>query len=103
MAHWRDVLKIPMLEVQYEALVADQEGMTRTLLDFCGLDFNERCLRFYEAQRVVRTASYDQVNRPIYASSVGRYRGFEQHLGPLKTALAEGGWTDQDLARAAAG
>ncbi|MHC4208547.1 MAG: tetratricopeptide repeat-containing sulfotransferase family protein [Planctomycetota bacterium] len=95
MAHWRDVLKIPMLEVRYEALVADQEGMTRRLLDFCGLAFDEKCLRFYEGDRVVLTASYDQVNRPVYSSSVGRYRNFEPHLGPLKTALAEGGWTQE--------
>jgi tetratricopeptide (TPR) repeat protein len=95
MAHWRDVLKIPMLEIRYEALVADQEGETRRLLDFCGLDFDERCLRFYEGKRVVLTASYDQVNRPVYSSSVGRYRNFEKHLGPLKAALAEGGWTEE--------
>ena len=47
MSHWRDVLEIPMLEVQYETLVTDQETITRQLLDFCGLDFDERCLRFY--------------------------------------------------------
>jgi tetratricopeptide (TPR) repeat protein len=99
MAHWRDVLKIPMLEVRYEALVADQERMTRRLLDFCGLDFDERCLRFYEGERVVLTASYDQVNRPVYSSSVGRYRNFEKHLGSLKAALAEGGWSEEALAR----
>ncbi|MHC4429874.1 MAG: sulfotransferase family protein, partial [Planctomycetota bacterium] len=102
MTHWRDVLKIPMHEVRYEALVADQEGETRRLLDFCGLDFDERCLRFYERERVVLTASYDQVNRPVYTSSVGRYRNFDKHLGPLKVALAEGGWTEEALARATA-
>ena len=78
---------------QYEALVADPETVTRTILDYCSLDFDEKCLRFYEDKRTVLTASYDQVNRPIYSSSVGRYRGFEHHLGPLKDALAEGGWS----------
>ncbi|MHC5006721.1 MAG: tetratricopeptide repeat-containing sulfotransferase family protein [Planctomycetota bacterium] len=97
MAHWRDVLKIPMLEVPYEAVVADQERLTREMLEFCGLDFDERCLRFYEGERPVLTASYDQVNRPIYSSSVGRYKNFEKHLDPLKTALAEGGWTDEPV------
>jgi len=101
MAHWRDVLKIPMLDIQYETMVNDQEGMTRRLLDFCNLDFDERCLRFYESGRVVLTASYDQVNKPVYSSSVGRYRNFEKHLGPLKEALAEGGWTEEAFERAA--
>jgi len=90
MAHWRDVLEIPMIEVQYETLVADPETLTRAILDFCGLGCDERCRRSYENKRTVLTASYDQVNQPIYSSSVGRYRGFEHHLGPLKEALAEG-------------
>ncbi|MHC4220310.1 MAG: tetratricopeptide repeat-containing sulfotransferase family protein [Planctomycetota bacterium] len=101
MAHWRDGLEIPMLEIQYETLVSDQETLTRKILDFCGLDFDEQCLRFYEGDRISLTASYDQVNRPIYSSSVGRYRGFASHLGPLKDALAEGGWTEEALDRAA--
>ncbi|MHC4709747.1 MAG: tetratricopeptide repeat-containing sulfotransferase family protein, partial [Planctomycetota bacterium] len=101
MAHWRDVLKIPMLEVQYETLVSDQDALTRKMLEFCELEFDERCLRFYDGKRLVLTASYDQVNRPIYSSSVGRYRGFESHLGPLREALAEGGWTKDALERAA--
>ena len=82
MAHWCDVLKIPMLEVRYEQLVADQEGHTRRIIDFCGLDWDDRCLRFYEGDRVVLTSSYDQVNRPIYTSSLGRHRNFDSHLGP---------------------
>jgi tetratricopeptide (TPR) repeat protein len=97
MAHWRDVLKIPMLEVAYEAMVAQQEEMTRRIIDFCGLDWDDACLRFHEQKRVVQTASYDQVTQPVYSSSVGRYKGFEQHLGPLKEVLAEGGWTQEAL------
>jgi len=95
MRHWRDTLEIPMLEVQYEAMVADQEATTRRLLDFCGLDFDERCLRYYDVGGPVQTASYDQVNRPIYSSSVGRHKNFEKHLRPLTEVLAEGGWTDR--------
>jgi tetratricopeptide (TPR) repeat protein len=95
MHHWREVLGIPMLEVPYEALVADQEPWSRRIIEFCGLDWDDRCLRFHEGARVVQTASYDQVTKPVYASSVARYRGFEPHLGPLKEVLAEGGWTDQ--------
>jgi tetratricopeptide (TPR) repeat protein len=95
MRHWRETLEIPMLDVEYEAMVADQEGTTRRLLEFCGLDFDERCLRYYEVGGPVQTASYDQVNRPIYSSSVGRYKNFANHLGPLTEALARGGWTDE--------
>jgi tetratricopeptide (TPR) repeat protein len=91
MGHWRDRLEIPMLEVAYEALVADPEPWTRRIIEFCGLDWDDGCLRFHEGGRVVPTASYDQVTRPVYTTSVGRYRGFEPHLGPLTDALAAGG------------
>ncbi len=91
MAHWRDVLDIPILEVTYETMVAEPEPTTRRLLEFCGLDWDDRCLRFHERKRRVQTASYDQVTRPIYSSSVARYKAFDTYLDPLKTALAEGG------------
>lgn len=91
MAHWKRVLAIPILEVHYEELVSDQERVTRQILDFCGLAWDPRCLRYYEHSRAVQTASYDQVTRPIYSSSVGRYKPFEKHLGPLKDELARGG------------
>jgi hypothetical protein len=94
MRHWRDELEIPMLDVPYEGLVSDPEAWTRRIIEFCGLPWDDRCLRFHQRRRVVKTASYDQVTRPIYTSSVGRYKGFEPHLGPLKRVLAEGGWTE---------
>ena len=56
--------------------------------DFVGLEWDARCLRFYETTRVVNTANYDQVRQPIYTRSVGRWRHYERHLGPLKEALA---------------
>ncbi len=87
MDHWRRVLPEPPLEIQYESLVADPEGLTRAILDFLGLPFDEKCLRYWESGRVARTASYDQVNRPIYTGSVGRARRFERHLAPLREAL----------------
>ena len=77
--------------MHYEELVSDQEGVTRQILDFCGLEWDPRCLRYFEHTRVVQTASYDQVTRPIYSSSIGRYKPFEKHLGPLKDELARGG------------
>lgn len=88
MRHWRDVLDLPILDLSYEDLVADLESTSRKLVDFVGLDWDPRCLRFYEADRLVSTASYDQVRQPIYERSVGRWRHYEDHLGPLREALA---------------
>ena len=87
MRHWQAVLTIPILEVNYEEVVRNPEAITRTLLAFCDLEWDEQCLRFYENKRVVNTPSYDQVRRPIYKNSVERWRHYEHHLGPLKTAL----------------
>lgn len=87
MAHWRKVLPSPVLEVPYEALVADQEAWSRKLVDFLGLPWDERCLAFYKKERLVRTASFWQVRQPIYATSVGRWRHYARHLGPLFAAL----------------
>ena len=87
MAHWQSVLDTPMLEVRYEELVDDLEGHARRIIDFCGLQWNEACLRFHASGRVVTTLSYDQVRQPVYRSSVGRYKGYERHLAPLREAL----------------
>jgi tetratricopeptide (TPR) repeat protein len=90
MRHWKEVLGIPMLEIDYEALVADQENVTRGLLDYCGLEWNEQCLRFHDNRRAVATSSYDQVRRPVYSRSVGRWRNYEPWLGPLIESLGTG-------------
>ncbi len=87
MAHWQAVLDNPILELQYEDLVADQECETRRLLEFCDLDWDERCLKFYDTERAVLTASNWQVRQPIYTSSVERWRHYQQWLGPLLTVL----------------
>jgi Tfp pilus assembly protein PilF len=88
MAHWRAVPPPEaMLEVPYEALVADLETWARRLVAWCGLDWDEACLKFHQSGQAVRTASLAQVRQPIYASSVGRWRRFERHLGPLLEAL----------------
>jgi tetratricopeptide (TPR) repeat protein len=87
MAHWRAVRPLPMLEVVYEELVADVEGVSRRLVEFCGLPWDERCLRFYENPRAVRTVSKQQVRQPVYRSSVQRWRRYGAHLGPLIEAL----------------
>jgi len=87
MQHWKNVLQIPVLEVCYEDLVADQETVSRTMIDFCGLEWDAQCLRFFENRRVVNTVSYDQVRRPIYTTSVGRWKNYEAYLGPLIKTL----------------
>jgi tetratricopeptide (TPR) repeat protein len=91
MKHWRSALPLRMLQLNYEDVVADLESQTRRILEFLGLSWDERCLRFHESDRVVNTASREQVKRPIYASSVGRWRHYEQHLGPLREALQASG------------
>ncbi len=91
MDHWRTLPGLRMLEVSYEELVADTEAGARRIIDFIGLPWDDRCLRFYENARVVSTASVDQVRRPIYTSSVARWRRYERHLGPLRQALREAG------------
>jgi Flp pilus assembly protein TadD len=87
MAHWARVLPGPSFELPYEELTANQEEVSRRLVAFCGLEWDERCLRFHDTRRTVRTASALQVRRPMYRSSVGRWRRYEAHLGPLLEAL----------------
>ena len=88
MAHWRAVLPPGvMLEVQYEELVADFENHARRIVEFCGMDWDPRCLAFYETKRPVRTASVTQVREPIFTRSIGRWREYERWLGPLFDAL----------------
>jgi len=89
MAHWIRVLPLSIFELRYEELTADQEGVSRRLLAFCGLDWDARCLRFNETARAVQTASALQVRRPMYRSSVGRWRHYEAHLQPLLQALGQ--------------
>ena len=88
MQHWRTVIRLPMLEVQYQDLVADQERVSREIIAFCDLPWDERCLRFHETGRVVHTLSYDQVRQPLNQRSVGRWRHYDRFLAPLKKHLA---------------
>lgn len=87
MAHWKSALRIPMLEVQYEDLVENQEKISREMVDFCGLEWHDQCLSFHETKRITKTFSYDQVRRPIYKKSVARWKNYEQFLGPLLNEL----------------
>lgn len=89
MRHWREAVSLPILDVSYEALVEDPEAITRDMLAFCGLEWDDRCLRYYESRRFINTLSYNQVRKPIYKSAVQRWRHYEAYLDPLKKALAD--------------
>lgn len=87
MAHLDAVLPGRVHRVIYEQMVADPEAETRALLEYCGLPFEEGCLRFYENDRAVRTASSEQVRQPIFKDAADHWRRFEPWLSPLKASL----------------
>jgi tetratricopeptide (TPR) repeat protein len=89
MAHVDTVLPGRVHRVIYEQLVADPEAEVRRLLDHCGLAFEDGCLRFYENPRAVRTASSEQVRRPIFTDATDHWRHFQPWLGPLIEGLGE--------------
>jgi tetratricopeptide (TPR) repeat protein len=93
MQHWDEVLPGRVLRVQHEDVIEDLEGSVRRMLDFCGLGFEPACLEFYRNERSVRTASSEQVRRPINKEGVDQWRNFEPWLEPLKDHLRTGSST----------
>ena len=89
MRHWDEVLPGKVLRVQHESVVEDLEGNVRRILDFCGLEFEPAGLAFWKTERSVRTASSEQVRRPIFKEGLDQWRNFEQWLGPLQAALGD--------------
>ena len=89
MAHWEAGLGGRLLTLDYEALVADPEPLTRTMVAHVGLEWDDACLRPHEVARTVRTASAWQVRQPVYRRSAGRAQRYEQFLSPLREALGE--------------
>lgn len=89
MAHWSNVLPLPMHEVRYESLVENQEDETRALLEFLSLPFDDRCLRFHETARVAITSSSEQIRQPMYATAVSRKDHYEKHIERLRELLEE--------------
>ena len=87
MHHFDAVLPGKVHRVLYEDMVRDTEGQVRALLEHCGLEFEAACLRFYDNERSVRTASSEQVRQPIFTTGLEQWRHFEPWLGPLKTTL----------------
>ncbi len=89
MEHWHAVLPLEIHEVQYEKLIADQEAVSRRLIDYCGLPWDESCLEYYKNDRPVQSMSNWQVRQPIYTDSIQRWKHYEKHLDELKEMLAE--------------
>jgi Tfp pilus assembly protein PilF len=88
MRHWATVLPETFITIQYEELVDNQEALSRTIIDSIGLPWDDRCLEFYRQKHDTRTTSVDQVNQPIYRTSVARAQHFGARLDPLRAALA---------------
>ena len=92
-SHWREKLPADrFMEIRYEDIVADLEGQARKLIAFCGLGWDDRCLRFHENRSAITTPSAAQVRQPIYTSSMGRWRKYGSLLEPLKQALKQQGF-----------
>jgi tetratricopeptide (TPR) repeat protein len=89
MNHWRETLPGVMLEMRYEDTVADVEGQARAVIGFLGLEWTDDCLKFYETERPVKTASASQVRKPIYNTSVNRWKKYEKFLQPLLEELGD--------------
>jgi Sulfotransferase family len=87
MAHFDAVLPSRVHRVIYERLIENPEAEIRRLLGYCGVPFEEQCLRFYENTRPVRTASSEQVRLPLFVEAVDHWRNYESWLEPLKSAL----------------
>jgi len=87
MRYWQNELNIPMYNVKYEELVENQEKISRELISYIGLEWDEQCLQFHKNQRFIWTASYDQVRQPMYKKSTARWKNYEQQLSPLINIL----------------
>jgi hypothetical protein len=93
MAMWRRILPNRVLELEYEALVADQEGETRRLLAHCGLDWSARCLEFHTNAAAVSTPSAAQVRRPINSDGIARWRAHAPALAAARRVIEAAGIT----------
>jgi len=91
MKHWEQVLPGKIYTVNYEHLVKDQEAESRKLIENLGLEWEEQCLEFFNSKRLVRTASVDQVRKPIYTSSLNRWEPYKKVLQPMLEILDKHG------------
>jgi tetratricopeptide (TPR) repeat protein len=89
MKHWHEVLPSQILDVNYDDMVADHEGMTRKILEFVELEWSDECLDFHKTKREVRTASTWQVRQPVYKSSLDRWKHYDEFLAPLRQGIGD--------------
>jgi tetratricopeptide (TPR) repeat protein len=89
MRHWDAVLPGRVLHVQHEDVVDDLESNVRRILDFCGLSFEPGCIEFHKTERSVRTASSEQVRRPIFREGLEQWKNYEPWLGPVREGLGD--------------
>ncbi len=89
MSHWEGLFPGEILNLQYEELVMDQETVSKQLIDYLGLEWDEKCLDFHNNKREVRTSSNIQVRQPMYKNSVNRWKHYEKHLQPLIEMLQQ--------------
>ena len=87
MQAWHDIDEIDMLDVQYEEMVSDPETQSKRVCEYLGKEWTEDILNFHKSARTVRTASRDQVRKPIYKSSVKKHENYAAHLAPLRKGL----------------
>ena len=87
MEHWHQVLPGRVLDVHYEDVVADLETQVERLLQYCNLPFEDACIDFHKTDRAVKTASSEQVRRPIYSTSINLWKRYESHLDELSDVL----------------
>ena len=98
MNHWDKVLPEKILRVNNEDVVEDLEGQVHRILNYLGLPFEEECITFYETDRSVRTASSEQVRRPVNKDGMGRWKPYAQYLKPLLDVLDEDLLKEEDVA-----
>ncbi|MCB2183893.1 MAG: sulfotransferase [Desulfobulbaceae bacterium] len=91
MSHWQQLLPGFIHSVSYESLIHNPEQETKKLLKYCGLEWEESCLAFYKLKRYIKTASEGQADQPLYTSSIGRWKKYEEHLHQLRNVLQENG------------
>lgn len=96
MEHWHEILPGRILDVHYEALVANPEDESKRIMDFLDLDWKPELLEFYKSNEAVATASTSQVREPVNAASINKWKKFERHLGPLKSLIVSAGYPVED-------
>ena len=89
MSHWQKLFPGEIFTVQYEDLVMEQERVSKQLIDYLGLEWDEKCLEFHNNERDVRTISNMQVRQPMYKNSMNRWKPYEKHLQPLIEVLQQ--------------